>query len=148
MVKELLARGNIPFRWVLADEMYGAEPKVRDGLEALGKGDCVEGPVSTMLWVGAVQVEAAGQGPMGRPRNHARVAEESEPRQEARATAAGRPERAWRRYRSKEGAQGAVEAEFAFVCVTRSHQGGRPGAAATLMRRRPSCGGAALRMGR
>jgi hypothetical protein len=106
MVKGLLARGKIPFRSVLADETYGADPKFLDG------------------------IEAAGQGPMGRPRQHARVAEETEPRQEARATAAGLPKRAWRRYRIKEGAKGAVEAEFAFIRVTRSNKGGRPGAAA------------------
>ena len=136
MVKGLLARGKIPFRWVLADETYGADPKFLDGIEALGKWSFVEVPVSTRLWVGAVKVEAAGQGPMGRPRKHARVAEETEPRQEARAIAAGLPARAWRRYRIKEGAKGAVEAEFAFVRVTRSNKGGRPGAAATLVLRR------------
>jgi SRSO17 transposase len=141
MVKGLLARGKIPFRWVLADETYGADPKFLDGIEALGKWYFVEVPVSTMLWVGAVEVEAAGQGPMGRPRKHARVAAETAPRQEARATAAGLPKRAWRRYRIKEGAKGAVEAEFAFIRVTRSTKGGRPGAAATLVLRRSLEGG-------
>jgi SRSO17 transposase len=136
MVKGRLARGTIPCRWVRAAETYGADPTCLDGLEALGKWDCVEVPVSTMLGVGAVEVEAAGQGPMGRPRQHARVAEETEPRQEARATAAGLPKRAWRRYRITEGATGAVEAEFACIRVTRAHTGGRPGAAATLVRRR------------
>jgi SRSO17 transposase len=136
MVKGLLARGHIPFRWVLADETYGADPKFLAGIEALGTWYFVEVPLSTMLWVGAVEVEAAGQGPRGRPRKYARVAEETEPRQEARAIAAGLPERAWRRYRIKEGAKGTVEAEFAFIRVTRSHTGGRPGAAATLVLRR------------
>ena len=136
MVKGLLTRGRVPFRWVLADETYGADPKFLDGIEALGKWYFVEVPVSTRLWGGAVEVEAAGQGPMGRPRTHARVAEATEPRQEARAIAAGLPARAWRRERIKEGAKGAVEAEFAFVRVTRSHKGGRPGAAATLVLRR------------
>jgi SRSO17 transposase len=136
MVKGLLARGNIPFRWVLADETYGADPKFLDGIEALGKWYFVEVPVSTMLWVGAVEVEAASQGPMGRPRKHARVAAETGPRQKARVIAAGRPERAWRRDQSKAGVQGAVEAEFAFVRVTRSNTGGRPGTAATLVLRR------------
>lgn len=135
-VKGLVARGTIPFRWVLADETSGADPKFRDGIEALGKWDFVEVPVSTMRWGGAVEVEAAGQGPMGRPRTHARVAEETAPRQEARASAAGRPERAGRRDRIHEGAKGAVEAAFAFVRVTRSNKGGRPGAAATLVLRR------------
>jgi SRSO17 transposase len=135
-VTGLLARGNIPFRWVLADATYGANPTFLDGSEALGKWYCVEVPVAPMLWGGAVKVAAAGQGPMGRPRKHARVAEETAPRQEARAPAAGLPGRAWRRYRINEGAQGAVEAEFACVRVTRSNNGGRPGAAATLVRRR------------
>jgi SRSO17 transposase len=135
-VTGLLARGNIPSRWVLADETYGAEPKVLDGIEALGKWDFVEVPVSTLLWGGAVEGEAAGQGPMGRPRQHARVAAETEPRQEARVIAAGLPERAWRRYRSTEGAKGAVEAACACIRVPRSNTGGRPGAAATLVRRR------------
>jgi SRSO17 transposase len=62
MVKGLLARGKIPFRWVLADETYGADPQFLDGIEALGKWSFVEVPVSTLLWGGAVEVEAAGQG--------------------------------------------------------------------------------------
>jgi SRSO17 transposase len=136
MVRGLVTRGTVPFRWVLADETYGADPKFLDGVEGLGKWYVVDVPVSTMLWVGKVVIEPAGQGPMGRPRKHARVVEGTPPRQEARAIAAGLPEHAWRRYRIKEGSKGTIEAEFAFRRVTRSNKGGKPSAEATLVLRR------------
>jgi SRSO17 transposase len=136
MVKGLVSRGKVPCTWVLADETYGADPKFLDGVAALGKRYVVEVPVSTMVWVGRVEVEPAGTGPMGRPRKHPRVVEGTAPRQEVRQIAAAVPERAWRRYQIKEGSKGTIEAEFAVVAVTRSSKGGRPGAEALAVFRR------------
>jgi SRSO17 transposase len=121
---------------VLADETYGADPKFLDGVAALSQRYFVEVPVSTLLWVGWSQVEPAGKGPKGRPRKYPRVVEGTPPRQEGRQIAAALPERAWRRYRIKEGAKGTIEAEFAFVQVTRSTKGGRPAAEALAVLRR------------
>jgi SRSO17 transposase len=136
MVKGLVERGTVPFDWVLADETYGADPKFLDGVAALGKRYFVEVPVSTLVWVGRVAVEPAGKGPMGRPRKYPRVVEGTPARQELRQIAGALAERAWRRYPINEGAKGTIEAAFAFVAVTRSLGGGRPGAEALAVFRR------------
>jgi SRSO17 transposase len=138
MVQGLVERATVPFSWVLADETYGADPKCLDGVAALSTRYVVEVPVSPSLWVGRIQVEPAGKGARGRPRKDPRVVEGTPPRQEGRQIAAALPERAWRRYRIKEGAKGTIEAEFAFVQVTRSTKGGKPAAeAVAVLRRHP-----------
>lgn len=136
LVDGLVKRGKVPFGWVLADETYGADPKFLDGIAALEKWYFVEVPVSTQVWVGRVEVEPAGQGPMGRPRQSARVVAGTPPRREVGHIAAQLPERAWRCYTIKEGTKGSIQAEFALVRVTRSKKGGRPGAEATAVFRR------------
>jgi SRSO17 transposase len=136
MVTGLVARAKVPFSWVLADETYGADPKFLDGVAKLDRLYFVEVPVTTMVWVGQVEVEPAGKGPTGRSRKYPRVVEGTPPRQQVRALAAGLPAHAWRRYTIKEGAKGPIEAEFAFVRVTRSTKGGRPWAQARAVFRR------------
>jgi hypothetical protein len=54
---------------------------------------------------------------------------------EVRQIAARLPARAWRRYPIKEGSKGPIEADFAFVRVTRARRG-RPGRAGWLVLRR------------
>jgi SRSO17 transposase len=136
MVQGLLERRKVPFLWVLADETYGADLKFLDGVEALGKWYFLEVPVTTRVWVGSVAIEPPGKGPMGRPRKYARVAEGTPKPCEMRAIASDLPARAWRRYPIKEGAKGTIEAEFAFVRVTRSMRRSKPGAAAWAVFRR------------
>jgi SRSO17 transposase len=136
MIRGVLARGVLPVRWVLADETYGADAKFLDGVAALARWYFVEVPVITRAWVGPIAVEPPGQGPMGRPRTRARVRPGTPKPQEVRDIAAALSPQAWRRYVIKEGAKGALAADFAFVRVTRAHRGGRPGAAAWLVIRR------------
>jgi SRSO17 transposase len=136
MVRGVIDRGVLPVRWVLADETYGADPKFLDGVAALDRWYFVEVPVITRVWVGPVAVEPPGQGAMGRPRTRPRVAAGTPMPQEVRRVAAARPEAAWRRYVIKEGAKGELAADFAFLRVTRSRRGGRPGPEAWLVIRR------------
>jgi SRSO17 transposase len=126
MLRGVVARGVLPFRWVAADEHYGMNPDFLDGVAAVGKYYFAEVPVSTMVWVGKVEVIAPGQGRMGRPRSGATVAPGTPPPQEVRQIAAALPARAWRRYAIKEGSKGPIQAEFAFVRAT-SKRGRRPG---------------------
>lgn len=128
MVRDVVARGVLPVQWVLADETYGADPKFLDGVAALDTWYFVEVPVSTRVWLGNIAVEPPGQGPMmGRPRLHARTTEGTPSPQTVRAIAAALPASAWRRYPIKAGAKGEITADFAFVRVTRTRRGGRPG---------------------
>ncbi len=126
MVQNLVEHGHVPFRWVLGDETYGADPKFLDGVEELDKCYFVEVPVSTRVWVGEVEVEPPGQGPTGRPRKDPRVAPGTPPLQQVRRIAAQLPPQAWRRYVIQEGTKGPIEATMAFLRVTRSARKGTP----------------------
>jgi SRSO17 transposase len=135
MLHGLVERSVVPFRWVVADEHYGMIPAFLDGVAAEGKWYFVEVPASTKVWVGEPKVESPGAGPMGRPRKHPRVAAGEPKAAEVRQIAARLPARAWRRYTIKEGSKGPIEANFAFVRVTRARRG-RPGLAGWLVLRR------------
>jgi SRSO17 transposase len=135
MLRGLVEREAVPFRWVVADEHYGMIPAFLDGVAATDKWYFAEVPVSTKVWEGEPQSEPAGRGPLGRPRKYARVAAGVPKAQEVRQLAARLAARAWRRFTIKEGSKGPIEADFAFVRVTRVRRG-RPGLAGWLILRR------------
>jgi SRSO17 transposase len=135
IVHGLVERAVIPFRWVVADEHYGMIPTFLDGVAAEGKWYFAEVPASTKVWVGEPKVEPPGVGPMGRPRKYPRVRAGAPSAEEVRQIAARLPARAWRCYTIKEGSKGPIEADFAFVRVTRARRR-RPGLAGWLILRR------------
>ena len=135
MLQGLVERGVLPFQWVTADEHYGMIPAFLDGVAAAGKWYFAEVPASTKVWKGEPAVEPAGRGPKGRPRKYVRVAAGAPQAQEVRQIAAQLSARAWRRATIKEGSKGPIEADFAFVRVTRARRG-RPGLAGWLILRR------------
>jgi SRSO17 transposase len=126
MLRGVVERGVLPFRWVTADEHYGMNPEFLDGVAALSKWYFAEVPVSTRVWVGKVEVIPPGKGEMGRPRTGPLVVKGTPPPQEVRQIAAQLPVRAWARYTIKEGSKGPIEADFAMVRAT-SKRGRRPG---------------------
>src|SRR5262249_17055240 len=135
MLGGLVERAEGPCAWVVADEPYGMIPSFLDGVEALGKRYCAEGPASTQEWVGEPKVKCPGKGPVGRPRKHPGRADGAAKAQEVGQVAARLPARAWKRYTIKEGSKGPIEARCAFVRVTRAWRG-RPGAPAWVIFRR------------
>lgn len=108
MLDGLVERAEVPFAWVVADEHYGMIPSFLDGVEARGKWYVAEVPTSTPVWVGEPQVEAPGQGSLGRPRKYPRLAAGEAKAQAVAQVAAGLPARAWQRYTIKEGSKGLV----------------------------------------
>jgi SRSO17 transposase len=135
MLGGLVERAAVPFGWVVADEHYGRIPAFLDGVAAMGKWYFAEVPASTKVWAGEPEVEPAGPGPWGRPRQHRRVVAGTPPAAEVRQIAARLPARAWRRCTIKEGSKGPIAADFACVRVTRARRG-RPGLAGWLVLRR------------
>jgi SRSO17 transposase len=135
MVGGLVERGEVPFAWVVADEHYGMIPAFLDGVAATGKWYFAEVPASTKVWEGQPPLAPPGQSLLGRPRTHPRVAAGAPKAAEVRQIAARLPARAWRRYTIKEGSKGPIEADFAFVRVTRARRG-RPGLCGWLVLRR------------
>jgi SRSO17 transposase len=145
MWRGLVDRGELPFVWVVADQHDGMIPTVLDGVEAVGKWSCAEVPVSTQVWEGTPPVERPGQGPLGRPRKHPRVAAGIPKAAAVGQLAARVPARAWKRYTSQEGSKGPIAALFAVVRGPRARRG-RPGAPAWVVFRRRTAETSGLNM--
>jgi SRSO17 transposase len=122
MLRGLVARREVPFRWVVADEHFGSNPAFLEAVAALGKWYLVEVSPSTKVWLEEPKIKPAGPAGMGRPRKHPRLAEGEPPAQEIHQVAAGLPQQAWRRYTIQEGSQGPIRAEFVFLRVTRARR--------------------------
>ena len=118
MLTELRQRATVPFRWVTCDEKYGENPAFLDGIADLGKWYLAEVAADTRVWLRAPSVEMPGRGLLGRPRIHPRV-KRTAPRPLAmRELLTQLPRTLWQRRVIKEGSQGPLLAEFAFVRVT------------------------------
>ena len=50
LLQNAQTRGNLPFSWVAADELYGDSPAFRDGVDTLGKWDVTEIKSATPIW--------------------------------------------------------------------------------------------------
>ncbi len=118
IVRALVARAHVPFEWVTFDEHLGESPSLLDEIDALGKWYLAEVPCNTRVWLRTPRVEPPGPGLLGRPRTRSRLAKSAPRACELRDIAAHLPKSAWVRYTFKEGSQGSMVAEFAFLRVT------------------------------
>jgi len=118
MIAELQQRAVVPFRWVTCDETYGKSPAFLEGIEALAKWYLAEVPSDTRVWLRTPTVEPPGRGVLGRPRLHPRVKPTAPRPQELRELIRNLSPTLWQRRVIKEGSQGPLLAEFAFVRVT------------------------------
>jgi len=118
MIRSLVQRGVIPFRWVTCDESYGKIPAFLDGIAALDKWYLAEVPADTRVWLRTPAIEPPGRGLFGRPRTHPRVKRTAPRPLELRALSAQLPRTAWQRRKIQEGTKGPLMVELAFVRVT------------------------------
>jgi SRSO17 transposase len=118
MLKSLVERAVVPFRWVTCDEKYGENPAFLDGIAALGKWYFAEVAVNTRVWRQTPAVEPPGQGLLGAPRRHSRVKPTAPRPNELRDLVWQIPRTQWRRGLIKEGSKGPLVAEFACLRVT------------------------------
>jgi len=118
MIRGVVNRAVVPFRWVTADEHFGQNPAFLDGIASLRKWYLVEVPCDTRAWRRTPRVEPPGRGLLGRPRTRPRVSRNAPRPHELRDMAADLPASAWTRYIIKEGGKGPLVAEFAFLRVT------------------------------
>jgi SRSO17 transposase len=50
LLRRAIQRGDLPFEWVAADELYGDSPAFRDGVAELNKKFLTEIKCSTLIW--------------------------------------------------------------------------------------------------
>jgi SRSO17 transposase len=138
MLRSLMARHVVPFRWVVADAHFGEVPAFLDDVAELGKWYLIEVPCDTRAWLHTPPVEPPGCGVTGRPRTHPRVARRAPRPQELRTLVKALPSAAWTRHRIKEGSKGPIIADFAFLHVT-TVRNGLPGPRVWVIFRRQVC---------
>lgn len=118
MITDLIQRAVIPFRWVTADASYGKNLVFLQEIDHLGKWGLVEVPADTRVWLRTPPIEPPGQGLLGAPRIHPRVAPTAPRPRAVRDLLFDGPKLKWHRRMIKEGSKGPVVAEFAFLRVT------------------------------
>ena len=121
MLRELNARGVVPFQWVAYDESYGKNPAFSQEITSLHKWYMAEVPSDMRVWLRTPLVEEPGRGLMGRPRLHRRVRRSAPPPEELRVLAVSLPRSAWHRHLIHEGSKGPRMADFAVLRVTPIH---------------------------
>jgi len=114
MLAALRERGDLPVRWVTADEHFGLNTPFLDQVAGLGLHYFVEVPQDTRVWVHRPRTAVPPAKPHGRPPRRARVQPDEPAPVRVEHLAAQVPASEWRAWTIKEGAKGPLVAEFAF----------------------------------
>jgi SRSO17 transposase len=122
-VQALHEESVLPFEWVIFDEAYGANPALRDQIDALGLKYLAEVPVSTQVWRRKPKTMVPQGSGKGRPPERERLAAGAPGAKRVDALARSIPARQWQRHTIKEGGKGPMAAQFAFKRVWLAHEG-------------------------
>jgi SRSO17 transposase len=125
----------LPFQWVAADELYGDSPAFRDGVAALGKWYFTEIKSTTQVWLKRPEVYIPAWKGRGRRPTRLRLRNPSEKAITVQEMVTHIPQPAWTRATIKEGSQGPIVCDFAFLRMVES-RGGLPGPEVWLVIRR------------
>ena len=123
LLENALERGELPFKWVAADELYGDSPTFRDGIAALDKWFFVEVRCTTRIWLERPEVGVPpwkGRGP--RP-IRIRLCNPEQRAIQVDELAQQLPAEAWVRAKIKEGAKGPLVCDFACLRVIEVRDG-------------------------
>jgi SRSO17 transposase len=135
LLKNALARGELPCKWVAADELYGDSPDFRDGIADLGKWYFAEVRCTTRLWLERPEVEVPPWKGRGRHPARLRLKNPEEKAIQVDELAQQLPKETWVRARIKEGAKGPLVCDFACLRVFEVRDG-LPGQKLWLVLRR------------
>lgn len=113
-------RGSLPFQWVAADALYGDSPAFRDGVDELGKWYFTEIKSTTPIWRTQPKVHVPKWKGRGRRPTRLRLCDSSQHPIQVKDVVKNIPKKDWAQAVIKEGSQGPIVCEFAFLCVTES----------------------------
>jgi SRSO17 transposase len=128
-------RGNLPFSWVAADELYGDSPAFRDGVAALGKWYFTEIKENTPIWRTRPKVHIPKWKGHGRHPTRLRLRYPNQHPTLVKELTRKIPKPDWLQAVIKEGSKGPIACEFAFLRVIES-RGNLPAAELWLIIRR------------
>lgn len=120
LLKKAVKRGNLPFQWVAADELYGDSPAFRDGIDALGKWYFTEIKTTTPIWRTPPKVHVPMWKGRGRHPTRLRLCAANKHPLQVKQLVSDIPKKDWVRATLKEGSQGPIVCDFAFWRVTES----------------------------
>jgi SRSO17 transposase len=135
LLRAAVQRGSLPFRWVAADELYGDSPTFRDGVAALGKSYFTEVKSTSLVWRSRPEVYLPDWKGRGRRPTRLKLRQPDDRPLEVRQLVAALPPTAWLRATIKEGSQGPLVCDFAFLRVVEARHT-LPGPALWLVIRR------------
>lgn len=123
LLRRALQRGDLPFEWVAADELYGDSPAFRDGVSELNKTYFTEIKCSTLIWrcwpeVYVPEWKGHGRHPtrmcLRNPADHPLSVSE---------LVTQIPKNAWSTATIKEGSKGPIVCDFAFLRIIEARHG-------------------------
>ena len=126
MLRETLAGGRVPIRWVAADALYGSSSAFRDGVDALGLWYVTAVSCDTLVWRRAPAMVIPTY--RGKGRKPVIPKQVSPGNQATRVDAIVQrlPPSAWTEMVLREGSKGPIVGEATWLRVT-EHRGGQPG---------------------
>lgn len=117
MLQQVVQADTLPCRWVAGDEAFGDNPALLDAIAGLDKWYFMEVAHDTRVWRERPATAVPPWSGRGRKPSKARLLDDAEPPISVTELAAGLPATTWQAYTIKEGSQGPLVAEFAFVRV-------------------------------
>jgi SRSO17 transposase len=135
LLHEMRQRGELPFQWVAADELYGDSPAFRDGVAAMRKWYFTEIARSSLIWRRRPAVFLPPWSGRGKRPTKLRLRTPTNQPRRVDTLVARIPKKNWTRATIKEGSKGPLVCDFAFLRVTEA-RGGLPGPEVWLVIRR------------
>lgn len=122
LLQKALKRGNLPFQWVVADELYGDSITFRDGVAALHKWYFTEIKCTTPVWSVRPEVHVPEWKGRGRPPTRLRLRRPNDHPVQVNELVARIPIGGWTRATIKEGSKGPIVCDFAFLHLVESRR--------------------------
>jgi len=115
LLRRAIQRGDLPFQWVAADELYGDSPAFRDGVAELNKRYFTEIKCSTLIWRCRPEVYVPEWKGHGRHPTRLRLRNPADQPVSASELVTQIPKKGWSRATIKEGSKGPIVCDFAFL---------------------------------
>ncbi len=135
LLHQAVQRGTLPFQWVAADELYGDSPAFRDGINALGKWYFTEIKQTALVWRTQPKVCVPTWKGRGRRPTRLRLRHPSNRPVPVKHVVRHIPKQDWVPALVKEGSQGPLVCEFAFLRVVEARDNLPAGVVWLIIRR-------------
>jgi len=123
LLENAIKRGKLPFFWVAADALYGDSPAFRDGVAAMEKHYFTAIKDNTLIWCSPPKVHVPPWSGHGRHPTRLRLSDKRKHPIPIKELVQKIQRQDWTQAVIKEGSQGPIICDFAFLRVTESRAG-------------------------